>query len=142
MSLKSYLVINYLVFSLLILVFSLLVSLLLCIVEINFNFLFLYLIQMISHIFEPYYFVCILFFSTLYSIITYNLKSFRNIIFTIFSGFIVIIILNEHDLRAMFIYKSLPINRFFYLYLIAYIATGTIWVLIIKKIWQTFEKKQ
>lgn len=97
---------------------------------------------MISHIFEPYYFVCILFFSTLYSIITYNLKSFRNIIFTIFSGFIVIIILNEHDLRAMFIYKSLPINRFFYLYLIAYIATGTIWVLIIKKIWQTFEKKQ
>lgn len=136
MSLKIYTIINCFIFSLILLIFSLILSILICIIQFDFRFWFLYLIQIISHIFEPYNFICISFFFVLYILITYYLKKSRNIIFTIFSGLVFGLILNEYEVRSLFVYKSYPLTQYFYTYLIAYCITLLIWYMILKKVWK------
>lgn len=106
-----------------------------CIMNINPEFLFLYIIQIISHIFEYYNLFCITLHFILLDIITFYFKRSRNLAFIGLSSTILGVILNDHELRVLFIYKSQPIDQNFYIYLISYVIAVLLWYIILKKVW-------
>lgn len=139
MSLKFYTVFNFLFFILILLIFSILSSVLICIVQYNFQYLILYLFRMISHIFEPYNLFCISCFFITYILISYYLKNSRNIFFVVLLGSVLGIIVYQYDLRAIFIYKSLPLDNSFYIYFISYVITLICGYKLLKQLWKNID---
>lgn len=104
-----------------------------CIMNINPKFLFLYIIQITSHIFEYYNLFCITLHFILLDIITFYFKRSRNLAFISLSSTILGVILNDHELRVLFVYKSQPIDQNFYF--ISYLIAILLWYAILKKVW-------
>lgn len=137
MSLKLYLVINSFIFVTVLLLFSILISTLTCIVQSDFTFLYLYIYRCISHFFESYYLFCISSFFILFNAVTFYFEKIRNLTFVILVSSILAFLLNDYELRVLFVYKSQPINQKFYIYLISYISTVLVWYVMLKKIWKS-----
>lgn len=137
MSLKLYLVINSFIFVTVLLLFSILISTLTCIVQSDFTFLYLYIYRCISHLFESYYLFCISSFFILFNAVTFYFEKIRNLTFVILVSSILAFLLNDYELRVLFVYKSQPINQKFYIYLISYISTVLVWYVMLKKIWKS-----
>lgn len=137
MSLKLYLVINSFIFVTVLLLFSILISTLTCIVQSDFTFLYLYIYRCISHLFESYYLFCISSFFILFNVVTFYFEKIRNLTFVILISTILAFLLNDYELRVLFVYKSQPINQKFYIYLISYISTVLVWYVMLKKIWKS-----
>lgn len=136
MSLKIYLAINCFFFPLLLLIFSILFSVSICLVQADFSYLYLYIFRSINHIFEVFNFFCLISFFIISTLITYYLNKTRNIFFILCSGLVLGIFLNMYDIKALFIYKSQPIDRYFYIYSISYCITLLVWYKFLKKIWK------
>ncbi len=137
MSLKLYLVINSFIFVTVLLLFSILISTLTSIVQSDFTFLYLYIYRCISHLFESYYLFCISSFFILFNVVTFYFEKIRNLTFVILVSTILAFLLNDYELRVLFVYKSQPINQKFYIYLISYISTVLVWYVMLKKIWKS-----
>lgn len=137
MSLKLYTILLSLTFISSIFFFPILMSIITCIVQHNFEFWFLYLIRIIKHVFELYNFFCITVFFILFNLLTFYFEKSRNIIFIILVSTILGVALNDYELRALFIYKSQPVDQNFYIYLISYIITIVLWFMVLKKIWKS-----
>ncbi|MDR6546377.1 ABC-type uncharacterized transport system involved in gliding motility auxiliary subunit [Chryseobacterium rhizosphaerae] len=139
MSLKIYTIINSFIFSIILLMFSLVVSISICITQCDFNFLYLYLFRGINHIFESFNLFSLVFFFISSTLITYYLKKTRTLFFCLVSSLILGVFLNMYDIKALFIYKSQPIDRYFYIYLISYMITSMIWYILLKKVWKNMK---
>lgn len=135
MSLKLYLTINFFIFLTLLLGLSLLISIFTCIVQSDFIFLYLYIYRCISHIFEAYYLFCLSSFFILFNLITFYFKKTRNLAFIGFISIILGVVLNDYELRVLFVYKSQPIDQNFYIYFISYLIAVLLWYTILKKVW-------
>jgi len=136
MSLKLYIALSSFTYILILVLFSVLFSLLICIIQVNFEYLFLYFLRIVSHIFEIYnlFYICLFF--IFYTLNTYFLKKSRNLIFMILSSLLLVVILNYYDLKILFIYKSQPVDQYFYLYIISYTICIIILYRILNKIWK------
>ncbi len=137
MSLKLYLVINSFIFVTVVLLFSILISTLTSIVQSDFTFLYLYVYRCISHLFESYYLFCVSSFFIIFNVVTFYFEKIRNLTFVILVSTILAFLLNDYELRVLFVYKSQPINQKFYIYLISYISTVLVWYVMLKKIWKS-----
>ncbi len=136
MSLKLYTLLSFLTYLSILFLFSILTSLLICIIQLNFEFWFLYLLRLINHIFEIYNLFYISIFFIIITLTTYYLKKLRNLFFMLLSSLLLVIILNYYDLKVLFCYKSQPIDQYFYLYLISYTVCVVVWYRILKKFWK------
>lgn len=142
MSLKTYTLISILIFLLILLIFSILTGITICVLQLDFQYLVLYIYRIINHIFEVYYLFCISILFVFLTLITYHLKKSRSIIFIFFMSFIFGIILYEYDLKSIFIYKSQPLDRNFYTYFISYTITTVIGYIMFKKTWKYIEDEK
>ncbi|MDH6209792.1 hypothetical protein M2254_001376 [Chryseobacterium sp. BIGb0186] len=142
MSLKIYTLISSLIFLLILLIFSILTGITICIVQLDFQYLILYIFRIINHIFEAYYLVCVSILFVLLTLITYHLKKSRSLIFIFFISFMFGVIFYEYDLRSIFIYKSQPLDRNFYTYFISYTITTIIGYIMFKKTWKYIEDEK
>lgn len=98
---------------------------------------YLYIYRCISHLFESYYLFCISSFFILFNVVTFYFEKIRNLTFVILISTILAFLLNDYELRVLFVYKSQPINQKFYIYLISYISTVLVWYVMLKKIWKS-----
>jgi hypothetical protein len=136
MSLKLYIALSSFTCILILVSFSVLFSLSICIMQTNFEFWLLYFLRIVTQIFETYNLFCICIFLIFFIIITFYLKKTRNLIFIILSSFLFGIIMNYYDLKILFIYKSQPVDQYFYLYIVSYVVCIIVWYNIFKKIWK------
>ncbi|KQT20670.1 hypothetical protein ASG22_16990 [Chryseobacterium sp. Leaf405] len=107
-----------------------------CIIQLNTEFWFLYVIRIISHVFENYNLFCITIYFILFNLITFYFEKFRNLFFIILVSIILGIVLNDHELRGLFIYKNQPIDQNFYVYLTSYTIVIVLWCIMLKKLWK------
>lgn len=136
MSLKLYTFLLAIVYLLILFVFSILTSLFICIVQLNFEFWGLYLLRIINHLFEPFNSFSLFLFFILSTFVTYKITYTRNFIVIFIITLILYIVLNLYDLKSIFIYKSRPIDQYFYVYFTSYLISLIIWYIILKKIWK------
>ncbi|GEM_PF-6920262 len=136
MSLKVYTIINTFIFILILLFFTIISSVAICFVQLDFSFLFLYFLRNIGHLFEIYNIVVLILYFIVFILITYYNEKVRKLLFIIFSSLILITIVNIHDLKSLFIYRSQPVDKYFYAYLGAYIFTFLLWNILLKRIWK------
>lgn len=136
MSLKLYIALSSFTCILILVSFSVLFSLSICIMQTNFEFWLLYFLRIVTQIFEIYNLFCICIFLIFFIMITFYLKKTRNLIFIILSSFLFGIIMNYYDLKILFIYKSQPVDQYFYLYIVSYVVCIIVWYNIFKKIWK------
>ena len=137
MSLKEYTVINCFTFLLILLFFTTISSFAICLLQLDFSSLFMYIFRNVSHIFEIHNIVALTIFFIVFISITYHMKETRKLFFIMLLSVILIIFLNSHDLKSFFIYKSQPLDKYFYIYFISYILSFIIWYMLLKKTWMS-----
>lgn len=137
MSLRLYTILLTLSYVFTLLFFSVLMTTMICIMESNSKFWILYLIQIIRHFFESYNLFCLAIFFILFNVTTFYFKKIRSLTFIILVSAILGIVLNDYELRVLFVYKSQPITQNFYIYLISYTITIILWCTMLKKLWKS-----
>ncbi|SUX48879.1 Uncharacterised protein [Chryseobacterium indoltheticum] len=137
MSLRIYTVICSITFLLILLFFTIISSIAICLTQFDSSFLFLYIFRSINHIFELYNIIILTLFFVVFVIVTYYIKKTRKLFFTILLSVFLIIFLNINDLKSYFLYKSQPLDKYFYIYFISYTLSFMIWYVLLKKTWMS-----
>jgi len=137
MSLRAYTVLNLVTFLSILFFFTIISSIAICLTQFDFSFLFLYVFRNINHIFEIHNIVALTIFFIVIILITFHMKETRKLFFIMLLSAMLIVILNSHDLKSFFIYKSQPLDKYFYIYFISYILSFIIWYMLLKKTWMS-----